>query len=103
MPKQTKRTDSRARLYLEGVALLAVGTVVLVLVYLAFRGDVTPKITLRMVCSRAGLVMEPGSKVTFNGVEIGGVASISEIERDSRPAAKLLLDVVPKYVKLIPA
>ena len=55
-----------------------------------------------MVASRAGLVMEPGSKVTYNGVEIGRVAGISEIQSDSKPAAKLVLDVNPKYIKLIP-
>jgi phospholipid/cholesterol/gamma-HCH transport system substrate-binding protein len=56
-----------------------------------------------MVASRAGLVMEPGAKVTFNGVAIGRVASISEIERDRIPAAKLVLEVNPKYIELIPA
>ncbi|WP_459544942.1 MCE family protein [Mycobacterium tuberculosis] len=55
-----------------------------------------------MVASRAGLVMEAGSKVTYNGVEIGRVGSISEIERDGRPAAKLVLDVNPRYISLIP-
>ena len=47
--------------------------------------------------------MDPGSKVTYNGVEIGRVASISEIQRDGRPAAKFVLDVNPKYIRLIPA
>ena len=53
--------------------------------------------------TRAGLVMDPGSKVTYNGVEIGRVASISEVERDGKPAAKFILDVYPKYLILIPA
>jgi phospholipid/cholesterol/gamma-HCH transport system substrate-binding protein len=97
------RKNRRAWLYLEGVVLLLVGVLVLVLVYLQFRGDFTPKTELTMVASRAGLVMEPGSKVTYNGVEIGRVADISEIERDGKPAAKLLLNVNPKYIKLIPA
>ncbi|BBX98748.1 cell invasion protein [Mycobacterium lacus] len=55
-----------------------------------------------MVASRAGLVMDPGSKVTYNGVQIGRVAAISEITRDGKPAAKFTLDVYPKYLKLIP-
>ena len=92
-----------ALLYVEGVVLLSVGALVLVLVYMQFRGDFTPKTELTMVASRAGLVMEPGSKVTFNGVEIGRVASISEIESDGKPAAKLVLNVDPKYIPLIPA
>jgi phospholipid/cholesterol/gamma-HCH transport system substrate-binding protein len=97
------RKHRRALLYMEGVVLLLVGALVLVLVYLQFRGDFTPKTELTMVASRAGLVMEPGSKVTFNGVEIGRVASISEIESDGKPAAKLVLNVDPKYIPLIPA
>ena len=83
--------------------MLLVGALVLVLVYLQFQGDFTPKTELTMVASRAGLVMEPGSKVTYNGVEIGRVAGISEVERDGKPAAKLVLQVNPKYIKLIPA
>jgi phospholipid/cholesterol/gamma-HCH transport system substrate-binding protein len=96
------RKSRRAWVYVEGVVLLLAGAMILVLVYLQFRGDFTPKTELTMVASRAGLVMEPGSKVTYNGVQIGRVASISEIERDGRPAAKLVLNVDPKYIKLIP-
>ena len=59
---------------LAGVALLVVAAVLLVLVYGQFRGDFTPKTKLTMLASRAGLVMDPGSKVTYNGVEIGRVA-----------------------------
>jgi phospholipid/cholesterol/gamma-HCH transport system substrate-binding protein len=93
----------RVLLYVEGMVLLLVGALLLVLVYRQFRGDFTPKTELTMVASRAGLVMEPGSKVTFNGVAIGQVASIAEIERDGSPAAKLALEVNPKYLELIPA
>ncbi|MBZ4570248.1 MCE family protein [Mycobacterium avium subsp. hominissuis] len=93
----------RAWVYVEGVLLLLVCALVLALVYLQFRGDFTPKTKLTMVATRAGLVMETGSKVTYNGVAIGRVADISEIERDGAPAAKLVLDVDPRYVNLIPA
>ncbi|BBX64552.1 cell invasion protein [Mycobacterium saskatchewanense] len=88
---------------LAGVALLVVGAIVLVLVYGQFRGDFTPKTKLTMVASRAGLVMDPGSKVTYNGVEIGRVADIGETMRDGKPAAKFTLDVYPRYLSLIPA
>ncbi|WP_454560884.1 MCE family protein [Mycobacterium haemophilum] len=71
-------------------------------VYVQFRGDLTPKTKLTVVASRAGLVMAPGSKVTYNGVEIGRVASISEIQPDGNPAAKFVLEVDPKYLGLIP-
>ncbi|ETZ64701.1 MCE family protein [Mycobacterium avium subsp. hominissuis] len=93
----------RAWVYVEGVLLLLACALVLTLVYLQFRGDFTPKTKLTMVATRAGLVMETGSKVTYNGVAIGRVADISEIERDGAPAAKLVLDVDPRYVNLIPA
>ena len=85
------------------LVFLIVAAVVLALAWLQFRGLLTPKTPLTMVAARSGLVMDPGSKVTYNGVEIGRVASISEIERDGVPAAKFVLDVDPKYIKLIPA
>jgi phospholipid/cholesterol/gamma-HCH transport system substrate-binding protein len=98
----TTLQNRRVLLYVEGVVLLLIGVLVLVLVYLQFRGDFTPKAELNLVASRAGLVMDPGSKVTYNGVQIGRVAGISEIESDGKPAAKLVLDVDPKYLNLIP-
>jgi phospholipid/cholesterol/gamma-HCH transport system substrate-binding protein len=48
------------------------------------------------------LVMDQGSKVTYNGVSIGRVAGISEVDHDGKPAARFTLDVDPKYVDLIP-
>jgi phospholipid/cholesterol/gamma-HCH transport system substrate-binding protein len=103
MTTPATRKNRRAWAYVEGAVLLLVCGLVLVLVYLQFRGDFTPKAEVTMVASRAGLVMEPGSKVTYNGVEIGRVARISEIDRDGGPAAKLALDVNPRYLELIPA
>jgi phospholipid/cholesterol/gamma-HCH transport system substrate-binding protein len=103
MTTPATRKDRRAWVYVEGVVLLLVCGLVLALVYLQFRGDFTPKTELTMVASRAGLVMEPGSRVTYNGVEIGRVAGISEVERDGKPAAKLVLNVNPQFIKLIPA
>ena len=44
----------------------------------------------------------PGSKVTYNGVEIGRVAAVRRSSRDGKPAAELMLDVDPQYIKLIP-
>jgi phospholipid/cholesterol/gamma-HCH transport system substrate-binding protein len=85
-----------------GVFLLVVA-LVLGFAWLQFRGSFTAKTPLTMVAARAGLVMDPGSKVTYNGVEIGRVQSISEIQRDGKPAAKFILDVNPKYISLIPA
>jgi phospholipid/cholesterol/gamma-HCH transport system substrate-binding protein len=88
--------------------LIAFGVVVVLLVafalvYVQFRGGFTPKTKLTMLASRAGLVMDPGSKVTYNGVEIGRVGSISETVRDGKPAARFDLEVYPRYLNLIPA
>ncbi|MEE3064759.1 MAG: MCE family protein [Actinomycetota bacterium] len=84
------------------VTIVVMGLIGLVL-YSQFHGDLTPKTKLTMVVARAGLVMDPGSKVTYNGVEIGRVAGISEITERGKPAAEVVLDVTPKYVNMIPA
>jgi phospholipid/cholesterol/gamma-HCH transport system substrate-binding protein len=85
------------------VAFLLVAALVLAFVWLQFRGRLTPKTPLTVLAARSGLVMDPGSKVTYNGVEIGRVANVSEIQRDGKPAAKIVMDVNPKYLDLIPA
>jgi phospholipid/cholesterol/gamma-HCH transport system substrate-binding protein len=86
-----------------GVAVFLIAALVLWLVYLQFRGDFTDKTPVTMMSSRAGLVMDPGAKVTYNGVQIGRVASISEVQQDGKPAAKLNLEIYPRYLKLVPA
>ncbi|AFM20548.1 ABC-type transport system involved in resistance to organic solvents, periplasmic component (plasmid) [Mycolicibacterium chubuense NBB4] len=82
-----------------GMVILAV---IGLLVFVQFRGGFTSKESLTLIADRAGLLIGPGSKVTLNGAEIGKVASVSEIERDSKPAAKFTLEVSPRYVPLIP-
>jgi phospholipid/cholesterol/gamma-HCH transport system substrate-binding protein len=86
-----------------GVIVFLIAALVLWLVYLQYSGDFVDKTKLTMLSDRAGLVMDPGSKVTYNGVQIGRVAGIDEIEKDGKPAAKFTLDVYPKYLHLIPA
>lgn len=86
-----------------GLVTLVIMGLVGSLLYLHFRGELTPTTKLTMVAPRAGLVLDPGSKVTYNGVQIGRVAGISEITRDGRPAAKVTLDIAPRYLTLIPA
>jgi phospholipid/cholesterol/gamma-HCH transport system substrate-binding protein len=88
---------------LAAVGLFLACALVFALIYGQFRGAFTPKTRLTMLASRAGLVMDKGSKVTYNGVSIGRVAGISEVQHDGKPAAKFTLDVDPKYVDLIPA
>jgi phospholipid/cholesterol/gamma-HCH transport system substrate-binding protein len=77
--------------------------VVLAMVWMQFRGAFTPETKLTMVADRSGLAMDPGSKVTYNGVEIGRVDSIAPIERGGRPQARIVLAVKPRYLDLIPA
>ncbi|WP_131828866.1 MCE family protein, partial [Mycolicibacterium conceptionense] len=60
------------------------------------------KTQLTVLSGRAGLSMDPGSKVTFNGVPIGRLASIDVVTVGDNPEAKLTLDVKPQYLKLIP-
>jgi phospholipid/cholesterol/gamma-HCH transport system substrate-binding protein len=85
-----------------GALGLAVITLITVLAFVQFRGGFTQKASLTLVADRAGLLIGPGSRVTLNGVGIGQVASISEIERDGTSAAKFTLDVSPEYLPLIP-
>jgi phospholipid/cholesterol/gamma-HCH transport system substrate-binding protein len=102
-PKKTLRKTRTWPDTVAGVGLLLACALLLALIYGQFRGDFTPKTTLTMLAARAGLVMDHGSKVTYNGVSIGRVADISEVEHHGKPAAKFALDVDPKYVDLIPA
>ena len=88
---------------LAGLILLVITAIVVAMVYTQFRGGFTPTTKLTLVADRSGLVMDPGSKVTYNGVEIGRVASVNAIERDGTTMAQLDLDVDPRYIELIPA
>ena len=83
--------------------LLVVAAVVGAFIYMQFRGDLTDKTQLTLLSPRAGLVVEPGSKVTYNGVEIGRVSDIDMVDERGTPMAKLTLDVNPRYIKYIPA
>ncbi|MBS9535707.1 MCE family protein [Mycobacterium sp. M1] len=88
---------------LAGVLTILAFLIVTGLVYGQFRGAFIPKTQLTMLAGRAGLVMDPGGPVLFNGVQVGRVSAIDSITRDDQPAAKFTLDVDPKYIKLIPA
>ena len=84
-----------------GVVLALVTIAVLVLVYLQFRGDFLPRTQLTMISARSGLALDSGSKVTYNGVEIGKVGQVEETSVDGEPRAKIILEVNPKYLDLI--
>ena len=84
------------------LVLIAVLAVIVALVYVQFRGGFTPQTRLTMLAGRAGLVMDPGAPVTYNGVQIGRVDTITEVQADGAPAARFTLAVKPRYLKLIP-
>ncbi|OBC16367.1 MCE-family protein MCE1A [Mycobacterium sp. 852013-50091_SCH5140682] len=85
-----------------GAALLAVVALLLMLIALQFRGAFQPKAQLTLLSSRAGLVLDPGSKVTYNGVPIGRVAGVSTVNGDDLKA-RVMLDIDPRYLNLLPA
>jgi phospholipid/cholesterol/gamma-HCH transport system substrate-binding protein len=101
MPGQDPRDRTPyKRLGFLGIALV---TAIFVLVWLQFRGVLTPTTQLTLITSRSGLVMDPGSKVTYNGVQVGRVTSVHEWNDSGTPKARIMLGVVPKYVSVIPA
>ena len=85
-----------------GLVLLLVCAAVLGGVYGQFQGAFTTTTRLTVIADRAGLVMEPGAKVTYNGVEIGRVAAITGQQVHGTPKARLRLDIDPVYLDLIP-
>ena len=87
---------------LAGVVLSLLMIAVTVFVYLQFRGDLVSREKLTMMSDRAGLSMDPGAKVTYNGVEIGRVGKIEAVTVGDEPRAKIILNVDPKYFKYIP-
>ena len=86
-----------------GLVGLVVLSGVLALVWLQFRGELLPSTQLTMMATRAGLSLDPGAKVTYNGVQIGRVGNIEEVTQGGRPMAKFTLQVDPNDVQLIPA
>ena len=85
-----------------GAASLVVVMVAAALVWLQFRGELASTTRVTLLTSRAGLMMDPGSKVTYNGVQIGRVAAVNQVNDGTVPRAKLTLAVDPKYLELIP-
>src|SRR4051812_13903100 len=87
---------------LAGVVLLLIAALLLTTTWMQFRGDFEKKTDLTLIASRSGLSMDPGSKVTYNGVPIGRVKKIEAITQDDESKAKLTLAVDPKYMDLLP-
>ena len=86
-----------------GAIFLAIVAAITAFIYLEFRGALDGKTQLTLLSPRAGLVVEPGAKVTYNGVQIGRVSRIGMTDERGAPMAKLTLDVKPGYIEYIPA
>ncbi len=86
-----------------GAIFLVIVAVIAALIYLQFRGEFAPKTQLTLMSSRAGLAVDPGSKVTFNGVDIGRVTTVGMVDDGGTPKAELTLEVDPRYLDFIPA
>jgi phospholipid/cholesterol/gamma-HCH transport system substrate-binding protein len=98
-PLNTKRQPPYK---LAGLILTLLTIAAVVLVYFQFRGDFLDRAKLTMISARAGLSMDPGAKVTYNGVEIGRVGKVDEVKVGDEQRAKITLEVDRKYVNLIP-
>ena len=85
-----------------GVVFAVISALVLVMVWFQFRGYFETKAKLFVVSPRSGLSMDPGSKVTYNGVPIGRVKVIDVVGQADDTKARLALDVDPKYLALLP-
>lgn len=95
---KSKRHEARLHPALWTVILVVVLTVLVVLTLGAFNRDLQPYARVTLTSDRTGLVMDPGAKVKFRGVEIGRVSSI----RLNKPV-KLELELYPDQLTYIPA
>jgi phospholipid/cholesterol/gamma-HCH transport system substrate-binding protein len=98
-PLNTARTPPYK---LAGLILSLLTIAAIVAVYFQFRGDFLQRSELTMVSARAGLSMDPGAKVTYNGVEIGRVGKVQAVNVGDEQRAKITLEVEPQYLHLIP-
>jgi phospholipid/cholesterol/gamma-HCH transport system substrate-binding protein len=88
---------------LAGAGLLAILVVLGFLLTKQYRGEFVERAALEVVSGRAGLVVDPGSKVTLNGVEIGRVAHIGTTDVDGHEQAMITVDVDDRYLPSIPS
>jgi phospholipid/cholesterol/gamma-HCH transport system substrate-binding protein len=95
-----KRKQREAGLHpgLWTVVLFALIIGALVLTLGAFNRDFRPYARVTLTSDRSGLVMEPGAKVKFRGVQVGRVASLQ-----SGDPVKLQLELYPEQLQHIPA
>ena len=71
---------------------------VVLIISTAFNENFTP-MPVTLTADRAGLVMEPNSRVKLRGVQVGRVSSVS----GGRSRRRIQLDIDPDQIKHIPA
>ena len=82
-----------------GLIVALVAAAGMTLTWLQFRGAFDSKAQVYVLASRAGLSMDNGSKVTYNGVPIGRLKGSEVVAAPGEKAqAKLILDVDPRYL-----
>jgi phospholipid/cholesterol/gamma-HCH transport system substrate-binding protein len=87
---------------LAGLAFALAIAAVLSLTWFQFRGYFDTKTQLYVMASRAGLSMDPGAKVTYNGVPIGRLQAAEAVTTGgATPKVRLVLDVDPQYLGLL--
>ncbi|MHA3020602.1 MCE family protein [Mycobacterium sp. BMJ-28] len=101
--QRTTLNDSKTPPYkLAGMVLFVAAAIVLRVTWLEFRGTFDETASLTVIAQRSGLSMDPGSKVTFNGVSIGRLKSSDAVTDGESDRARLTLDVDPRYLQIIP-
>jgi len=76
---------------------------VLTLTWAQFRGYFDNTSQLFVLANRSGLSMDAGSKVTYNGVPIGRLSTAELVSGTTgTPQARLVLNVDPQYLRLLP-
>lgn len=85
------------------VVIVTVIVSALVALLIQFRGGFTSATQLTLIGDRSGLVMDPGAKVTFNGVRVGRVTAVRAREWNGTTKAEISVDIQPRYIKVMPA
>jgi len=96
-------SPGRAPVKIAGVIVVVATIGALAFVWIQFRGGLTPTTQLTLLANRTGLAMDSGSKVTYNGVEIGRVTAVQPDSVDETTRARIILAVAPSSLDSIPA
>jgi virulence factor Mce-like protein len=85
---------------LAGTVTVVTICLIVAMVAVLFRGDLTTTVPVTVLSPRAGLVMNPDAKVKLRGVQVGTVRSLETLP-DGRAVLHLAMD--PSQLQFIPA